>query len=287
MGSRVLQVILSSAILASGSVQAEGTGIWAAYSYYTPQGSDSRVLTPESRSKPTRAVLGWSEGPHSAIVAADADFGTVRATARVTSTQSGSVNHYINSAFADEITLSRPDLAGQPGQITLSFYYEGQQTVFAGEGAYVDVSSSWLAYVNEARGDVYESTSAGEFTGHSSWTYVNDVNGIHQWQSSPEEHYLTMTADFVWGEPVLFGYTAWTSGYASGYGGHAATLMGQWGGIVAASAGGQVISDYSLSSLTGVDYSQSFVSPVPEPRFYMLMAAGLCLLAWRRSLIRP
>jgi hypothetical protein len=281
MRSVIITAILFIAALAGSPAQAEGTGVWAAYAYDTPQGSDSRILRPESRSEPTRAVLAWWDGPHSAIVAADAGFGTVNASALVSSAEGGIVNHYINSGFADEITLSRPDLLGQPGRITISFHYEGRMTVFAGEGAQLSVGTSLLGYVNDASGSVSEDINAGDFSGHVKRTYLNDVNGIRQWDTPFEDRYLTMTADFVWGEPVRFGYTAWTSGYAAGFGGHEAALSAQWAGILEASAGGTAISDYSLSSLTGTDYTRSFVSAVPEPRSFMLLASGLCLLAWR------
>lgn len=268
-------------MLLSSTAHAEGTGVWATYGYNLRQGSGSEGLTPSSRSQPTHATLAWWDGPHSAISTGNATFGAVDVAALVSSTEAGLVNHFIYSGFADQITLSRPDLAGQAGQITLRFQYGGRLTVFAGEGAQVSVSPGLTAYVNAAQGMIIEDMYDGEAFGHRRWAYVNDVHGINQWDAAFDDRYLTMTADFVWGEPVLFGITASTSGYSTGHSGHSVAYGASWGGIVEATAGGRVISDYSLRSLTGTDYARPIVSAVPEPRSIVLLAAGLGLLMWR------
>ena len=53
-----------------------------------------------------------------------------------------------------------------------------------------------------------------------------------------------------------------------------------WAGISSVSIGGNVISDYSISSQSGTNYSASLApgSEVPEPSTYLVVAAGLCLL---------
>lgn len=51
-----------------------------------------------------------------------------------------------------------------------------------------------------------------------------------------------------------------------------------WGGISVFTSDGAEVSDYSLESLSGTDWRQSFVpeaTAVPEPETYALMLAGL------------
>lgn len=281
MNPVILLAVLAMTALASGVVHAEGTMVWATYGHALSQGTGSDGLTPTSPDQPTHATLGWWDGPHSAIVTGNARFGAADASGLVSSTQAGTVKHFIFSGFADEITLVRPDLAGQAGRITLSFYYEGRAMVFAGDGAQVSVNQDLSAYVNNAQGSIMEDMVDGESAGHRKWAYVNDVNGEKGWHAPFEDRYLTMTADFTWGQPVLFGLTVGTSGYSDGYSGHDVSFRGSWGGIVEATAGGAAVADYSLSSLSGTDYTRSFVSPVPEPAAFALMTGGLGALVLR------
>lgn len=59
-----------------------------------------------------------------------------------------------------------------------------------------------------------------------------------------------------------------------------------WGGVSEVTANGVAISDFSIVSASGTDYSHSFVPPpVPEPeQIWLTLAGGLVgALAWRRQ----
>ncbi|MRR49878.1 MAG: PEP-CTERM sorting domain-containing protein [Rhodocyclaceae bacterium] len=52
-----------------------------------------------------------------------------------------------------------------------------------------------------------------------------------------------------------------------------------WGGVVGIyDSNGQLLSDYSLTSASGSDWTKPFTAPVPEPEAYAMMLAGLGLL---------
>lgn len=52
-----------------------------------------------------------------------------------------------------------------------------------------------------------------------------------------------------------------------------------WGGVVGIyDSNGQLLSDYSLTSASGADWTRPFTAPVPEPESYAMMLVGLGLL---------
>ncbi|OYU68365.1 MAG: hypothetical protein CFE45_43160 [Burkholderiales bacterium PBB5] len=71
-------------------------------------------------------------------------------------------------------------------------------------------------------------------------------------------------------------------------GGHSASDFMQtlwWDGVQGVKVGGQAVQGYTLTSGSGIDWTQAAV--VPEPSAWLLMAAGLGLLAVRRRAARP
>lgn len=54
-----------------------------------------------------------------------------------------------------------------------------------------------------------------------------------------------------------------------------------WAGILGVTdAGGQAVTGFTALNSEGLDYAQSFATPVPEPSAAAMLAAGLALLGW-------
>ncbi len=254
------------------------------YWYQYPGGEDSEILLLDSRTDPLRAALAWSDGPYSVLSRSSAALGMLDASASASSWTSGNIGHFINSGFGDQLTLSHPDLSGQPGQVTMSFHFQNRLAVSATGETYVQAGADWTAFANDATGFMMESLLINdEFSGRMRYAHVMDAGGTRDWQPEPDERQITLTADFVWGEPFWFGYSLATEGQAVGTSSYEVETEGYWGGVLGVTAGGAVIDDYSIASRSGIDYSVPFIPAVPEPAPLALLAAGLFLLGGRQA----
>lgn len=170
---------------------------------------------------------------------------------------------------ADDVTFHRADLAGQSGSVTVAFRTGGTLDVRANEGDFAAASAS----ITTAFGNAWEQS-------HAAATDHGDRTEVTPW--GPDV--VLLTTDFIWGETFhtfLESYaSAWTRSEASAAHAGAYGLNATWAGIVSASAAGVAVSGFTVSSLSGFDYSGRYLAaPVPEAPTALTMLAGAALVA--------
>ena len=219
----------------------------------------------------------------SAQATATADYGYVKAAAKGTlssSSLTGGVTAAASAGFSDNIKLSRDDLNGKIGTVTIGYYIDYSSEF--GAGGYPSGFMGFMAKIDTAYSWFYVSQNAGQDD-----VYVfdhSDLTGRGRINTSPMS-YLYVTAQFIWGRDFSTGLTTDLSGGAyvpSGSGENTffsldASHSGYWAGIVSATVDGLAVTDYALTSQSGTDYSKSMVptKDVPEPMTLALFGIGL------------
>lgn len=280
----LMRLLACALCLSLGGTASANTSVWTAISYQTPNAQGSPYIQRAFEDITARAQLSWSDSLYSISAASEAGHGFILADAVASSRESGHLGHFMNNVYVDWLTLSHPELAGQSGQVKMSFYFENDMTVAVGPDGQSNTSVNWYAYGDNASVDVYETYNAGPWAAHNRWTYIDDASGTSQGPIPFDEQYLTLTLNFVWGEPFRFGYGIASQGQAVGESSYELAHLGYFAGITEVTAGGIAIDGYSLASRSGTDYSQPTlpVPEVPEPDSIALWAAGLGLIVSRQ-----
>jgi hypothetical protein len=291
-----MSVLLAGLLFGAASTAHAGlsvvTNVSAAGVYQNDYG------TPDG--KPMSSTLQAQNATSSAYARAYADYGVLKTYVAGYGTAYGTSSAVAGAGFNDYLTISNPELNGQVGTVTLSFHYDydlaphGNNEVYPGNTA----GASYYAYAgvvgyygNNYNSQINEYVSdTGAQTFRSGGVTTSDVFGLRY---DPVGHTLSFTGQFVYGSAFMVYMNSSISGSTgTNQNGQTSSYVGDsyhsayWGGILAATFDGQAVTDYTLSSQSGTDYSHSFVpaGDVPEPGALALFAAGLAgLLRVRRK----
>lgn len=241
---------------------------------------------------------------------ARADYGTLKVFASGAASENSHAAAFASASVGDTITFNNAALDGKKGQFTVSFYAD---SILGGEnytpwGPFgssanfnldVMMGTSYLG-IESSRLLVRQSLVVDDdpgWTSSSSRLWDQDVHGITDTEVTGK--FFSLTQEFVWGVPVYYQMNMWVDGFFGNYPYHPYTdVRGSfsadggnstyWNGITSIITDGIEISDYSLVSASGTDYSQSFlpVPEVPEPAAFGMLGAGLAFLVLRQRLDR-
>lgn len=207
---------------------------------------------------------------------------------------------YGQALFGDTMTIDAPGLTGSSGRMTVSVTLDGDLHAWdhssdigsaAREGFQADLDFR-LNFWDASVGGLLAATSA------AAGASVSAPGDAHD-PSLPAV--VTLEVPFVYGHAIYFeNYLSIETGayaeaphlspsdpaYAFGRSGGAdASFMhtAAWGGLSAITDGsGHAVTTYTLTSASGVDWSQAYAAPVPEPATATLLLMGIGALAWRR-----
>jgi hypothetical protein len=220
---------------------------------------------------------------------ASATYGVVKASSYGSTSLTGS-NSGAQAAFSDTLRLDNAELNGKTGQLTLAYYFDYDARVDASGNGSANGSVSFLARAGTSYGWFLDYLNTDQ-PGYTMYEH-QDLSGSGRVYGVPRTNYLYVTTNFVWGQSIATSFEIQTSvgSYVPAQGGGTASYMfdaghsGYWAGVVSATADGQRVTDYLLSSASGTDYSASFApaSDVPEPGSAAIVLAGLALLGARR-----
>jgi hypothetical protein len=287
-----ISILLASLLLGVAATAQAGLAVStmaAATGYQTDYGTPSGGAM--------SSTLYQQGATSSAYATAFADYGVLKAYVSGYGTAMSTSTAVAGASFTDFITISNPELDGKVGSVTLSFYYDynlapqGNYTYpsnvagghfSASAGMYGYYGNSYTSQVNEAV------SNNGDQTFQSGGVTTTDAYGLRY---DPIGHYLNFTGQFVYGSAFMV-YMSTSIDGSTGYNqnGGTSSYVGDamhsayWAGIVSTTFNGATVTDYTLHSQSGTDYSQSFVPPtgVPEPGALALIAAGLFGLARAR-----
>jgi hypothetical protein len=198
----------------------------------------------------------------------------------------GGSNGGAQASFDDRLTLSNAALNGKSGQVTLAYYFNYDAWVNGSTNGFANGSISFNASANYSY-SWYMDYLRSDQPGYTMYEH-RDPYGYGRVYDVPKTNYLYVTTDFTWGQSIStsFGIQTSIGSYVpSNAAGSAsynfAATSAYWGGIVSATADGQRVTSYDLTSASGTDYSRSFApaSDVPEPATPAIFMAGLVLLA--------
>ena len=262
----VSSVALTLMLLLSSPAQAELVAAASIWDYQT----NPQVVKygPHTGSTVSAAV----QSPAHMQAAASASYGAINVSTSG-SISSGSVSGGAGAKFDDMLLLSNSALNGTQGQLTLAYYFDYDQFVEKSGTGFSNGSLTFLAWAGSNYSNYmdYLNTDSGGYTMYE----YRDPNGGGRTYDVSRRNYLYVTTGFTWGQYLhtsfeinsnVGSYVPSNSTGTASFGFDAAQ-SGYWGGIVSASAGGNTVTDYDLTSRSGTDYSHSFVphGDVPEP----------------------
>lgn len=179
------------------------------------------------------------------------------------------------AGYSELITLDSPGLTGLSGQLSANFWL---RRTLSGNGEKGGIGGTTLEVFTQLGED--EQRVEYSSPGHE------PLEGYRYLSSNWPGTLVHLTTDFVFGEPLelelsLYSSNSGTDDFsiAAGEGSYDASseFILAWAGVSdLAASNGSHISDYTIVSETGTDYSRSFAPPIPEPATYS--TAGMLAL---------
>lgn len=196
-----------------------------------------------------------------------------------------------NGGWADTLTIDMPGLTGQSGIYLAKIDVTGTLAAHGFAGA---SSFNVTAYKDKAEllrsvpgffGGA-QATTGGTDRQRVSWG-VATYGGSYNDASSTIDDYVIFAVPIVFGESFslgVYGYISAGMRSSSGVPGNSTADADFshsviWDGVAGVrDSMGNLVTGYSLTSASGIDWTQSMVSSVPEPEAYAMLVAGLALV---------
>ena len=180
-----------------------------------------------------------------------------------------------DAGWLDTYTISDPTLTGQSGVLTFLLHADGLLTSDGWNGSQFSLSVQSQPFVNDffVR-ETCDSRNAPACSLSINSTYAVSIPFVfgNSFEMSVRAIALSRAPSVKSPQPIGQGAAQFQN-----------TVY--WAGISSVTSGGNPVSGYTISSLSGTNYNQSFAptSAVPEPSSYALVAlAGVCALYHRR-----
>lgn len=223
-------------------------------------------------------------------ISADADYGRLRAYARTLANSASSVT----SSWSDSVTIDAGALNGQSGWLTASLDYVWVMGATGNFGYTMDAFTnlhlaSHLWTVRERRSEICDVVSC-TITENTGFVLTTGIPGSPPVTSEAPVGPLIVTVPIEFGKSFNLGVDLYAYGQSGEYHSGNVHLFSStivdagnsvyWGGILSVRDANGTDVPYSLSSLSGTDYTRSFaptqVEPtVPEPGVALLLLIGL------------
>ncbi|WP_394484438.1 hypothetical protein [Roseateles sp. LYH14W] len=282
--SQTTQAVLKSHINVATSIS--GTGDPKSF-------QQTAISGPISKEVSSTSLAGPLAGYAVAEAMAESSFGALKAFVS-SSANNGFSNSrsHAEASFQDLFTISAPGLSNRVGRVTIPLIldYEIDSTF----GGFFEVTNGVRLQVEAITGastksDYLRSKSNGT-TGNSP-SSRDTTSVIISNRSAPSTTPMEISFNFVFGRPILINALLQVSAGATGgsqFGVNPVRLGGAvgttdaansfyWGGFSALTYNGADISDYSVSSQSGTDWSLA-ATPVPEASTREILILGLSFL---------
>jgi hypothetical protein len=276
-----------------------GSSIWpgADLLSFFPSGADLHEQSFAGNSSAT-ATASFSGSGVTNATSAQAGMGIIHLSASNDAPNNSSFARAAsNAGWNETLNISDPTLNGQPGFMLVDILVNGtlQAAGFAGSAGFdvtgykdhtqLNIYNGAGAYFNKGNSDGISTDRQAAVWGVATYGY--------EWNfaSRTVNDAITLAVPITYGQSFTLGIYAYASAgmrSASGVPGNSSTSLDfshtlTWGGIPAVFYNGTPVTDYTLTSGTGIDWTQ----PVPEPATLALLLAGVIPALARRRARRP